>query len=398
MPQKRNRLTPGQVEWAVKDPTPCDINDGDGLYLSVSKADNPVWQFSFKIAGSKQLRRMELGSYPEVSLADARERASQARRFIKDGIDPIEQRRKERERNTEQVIKHKTFEAATLQFIGQNRSRWNNSKSAQQWKNSLESYAFPKIGNMSVQKLSTEWLALVLQPIWYKKHPTARRVRGRIEAIIEYSDKMGWHRGDNPARLQGDLQRILAIRPNAYVLKHHPGLLYSQIPTFMQELRARRAMSARALEFLVLTARRTSEVIGSKWSEFNLKEGVWTVEASRTLEGRNHRVPLSKSALKLLSELPPKENSFVFPGGTSGHLSNMAMLELLKRMKLSKITVHGFRSTFRKWAHEATNTDNKVIEMALSHRIRKEEGAKTKQNDLLRKRKPLMAAWAHYCS
>jgi len=397
MPRKHNRLTPGEVEWAVKDRKSCDINDGDGLYLCISDTGNAVWKFRFKMARRKESRRMGLGAYPAVSLADARAKASHARRLKNDGIDPIEQRRKEREQNLTPLIKHKTFRAAALQFIGKNRSRWNNPKSPQQWRNSLETYAFPKIGSMSVQNLSTEWLALVLQPIWYKKHPTARRVRGRIEAIINYAVKMGWHHGDNPARLRGDLQRILGIRPKTYVLKHNPTLLYREIPTFIHDLRARHALSARALEFLVLTARRTSEVIGSKWSEFNLKDGVWTVPGSRTLEGKTLRVPLSKPALTLLRELPSKRNQFVFPGRTHGHLSNMAMLELLKRMRRSDITVHGFRSTFRAWAHEATKTDNRVIEMSLSHNIAREEGTAHSKNDLLRKRKPLMSAWGRYC-
>jgi integrase len=374
--------------------------DGAGLYLQVTGAGAKSWIYRFSLHG--KAREMGLGSLSALSLSDARIKAGECRRLRQEGIDPIEARKASREQAALDAAKTLTFKEAAASYIASHRAGWRNAKHAAQWENTLATYAEPVIGALSIQAIDTALVLKVLEPIWKTKPETANRLRGRIEAILDWAKVRGLRQGENPARWRGHLDHLLPARSKVRRVKHHAALPYAELPAFISELRAQEVGAARALEFTILTAARTGDTIGAVWDEFNAPDKLWTVPAERMKAGREHRVPLSTRALAILRDaestrIPGAE--YVFPGGKAGKpLSNMAMTEVLRRMGRGDITVHGFRSTFRDWAAERTNFPSEVVEMALAHAVGDKVEAAYRRGDLFEKRRRLMAEWATYCN
>jgi integrase len=370
--------------------------DGGGLYLRITDSGTKAWIFRFARDG--RTRDMGLGTSAEISLASAREIAEQCRKLLKQGADPIETRKKTsiaQNRSVNSVV----FRDAVERYISAHESSWKNAKHRQQWRNTLATYAIPIIGNMDVAEIATEDVLRVLEPIWRTKPETAVRVRGRIENVLDWCRARKLRDGANPALWRGHLKHLLPARKKKGTVRHHPAMPWQELPAFMAALRTNSAMSARALEFTILTAARTSEAILTTPSEFDLAEGVWHVPATRMKASVDHRVPLSERARTVIAGLPQVEGTaYVFASARRGRpLSNMAMLELLRGLRPG-LTVHGFRSTFRDWAAEQTDFPSEVAEMALAHTIENEVERAYRRGDLFQKRRNLMDAWAAYCA
>jgi integrase len=372
--------------------------DGAGLYLQVTGAGAKSWIFRFSLHG--KAREMGLGSLSAVSLADARSRAAECRRLRQDGIDPIEARKAQRQQAALDAAKSLTFKEASASYIASHKAGWRNEKHASQWENTLATYAEPVLGALSIQAVDTNLVLRVLEPIWKTKSETASRVRGRIEAIVDWAKIRGLRQGENPARWRGHLDHLLPAKAKVRRVKHHAALPYAELPDFISKFRAQEGVAARALEFTILTAARTGDTIGAVWDEVNTSEKVWAVPGERMKAGKEHRVPLSSRALAILrDEHDVRTSDYVFAGGKAGRpLSNMAMTEVLRRMGRGDVTVHGFRSTFRDWAAERTNFPSEVVEMALAHVVGNKVEAAYRRGDLFDKRRRLMAEWASYCN
>jgi len=290
-----------------------------------------------------------------------------------------------------------TFKEASQQYIAAHKAGWKNDKHAAQWPSTLERFAYPIIGNLPVGAVDVGLVVKTLQPIWSQKPETAGRLRGRIEAILDWATVRGYRQGENPARWRGHLENLFPRKSKVRRVKHHPALPFADLPKFMAKLAAQPGVSARALRFTILTAARTGEVIDAQKPEVNAEQAIWTVPAKRMKGGREHRVPLAREALALLGNDLEGEGHLFTSIKTRKGLSNMAMLETLRRMGRDDLTVHGFRSTFRDWASETTNFPNEVIEMALAHVIEDKTEAAYRRGDLFEKRKKLMNAWVKYC-
>ncbi|MFK7941453.1 MAG: tyrosine-type recombinase/integrase [Paracoccaceae bacterium] len=358
--------------------------DGRGLFLYVKPSGSRSWVLRYQVQGRR--RDLGLGSYPDVSLAMARERASDARRMIANGEDPISQR---------QQAKPKTFKDAALELIDSKRPGWKNAKHAAQWTSTLETYVFPKIGQVQVAKLETADVIGALTPIWSSKPETANRVRQRIEAVIDYATALGIRSGDNPARWRGHLDHLLPKPTKVRAVKHHAALPHAEMADFMGDLETRNGTAARALAFTILTAARSGETRGMTWAEVDLERRIWTIPAERMKAGKEHRVPLTNAAIEQLGARRA-DDALVFeseakPGRP---ISDMSMTAVLRRMGRDGITVHGFRSTFRDWAGETTGFPREVIEAALAHGIKDKAEAAYARSDLFDKRRNLMDAWA----
>lgn len=382
-----------------KQKTPGYYGDGGGLWLQVSAAGTKSWVFRFTING--KAREMGLGAVHTIGLADARERAAECRRQVLDGLDPIEARNTRRQTmQAAAARKALTFDQAAEAYIEAHRAGWRNAKHADQWTATLNTYASPVLGALPVEAVDTALVLKVLQPIWSTKTETASRLRGRIEAVLAFGDKREDRERLNPARWKGHLDKLLAKPEKLAKVEHHPALPHEQIGEFMRRLRSEEGTAARAVEFIILTACRTSEALNASVGEFDLKAKVWTIPAERMKAEKEHRVPLSDAALVLTAGMNPEQGSaFVFPGAKEGRpLSNMAGLQLLKRMGYGQYTVHGFRSTFRTWAAEKTNFPREVAEAALAHQLKDKVEAAYQRADLVQKRAKLMQAWADYCS
>lgn len=391
MGRKINRLTAKFVE---KENRPGYYCDGGGLYLQVSPAITRSWIFRYTRNGKS--REMGLGSARDVSLATARVKSGERRQQLADGVDPIEARISRIASEALTKANALTFAACAEKYIAANKAGWTNPKHVAQWQNTLDTYAAPVMGKLPVQAIDTALVLRVLEPIWSEKAETAVRVRGRIERILDWARVMGYRTGENPARWRGHLDKILPAALNRKSLEHHAALPYTEIAVFLSELRQQEGNAARALEFLILDAARTNEVIGATPEEIDYSKGVWTIPAERMKGGKEHRVPLSARAIQIAKAQP--EGAFVFGGRDEGKpLSNMAMLELLRRMGREDLTVHGFRSTFRDWASECTTYPREVCEMALAHTIGDKVEAAYRRGDLFEKRRKLMLDWAKYC-
>lgn len=374
---------------------PGRYSDGGGLYLQVSKWKTKSWLFRYERDGRE--RQMGLGPVDIVSLADARERARAARRLLLDGLDPIDARKTERAALKLTAARTISFRECAEAYIAAHRASWKNDKHAAQWPATLMAYAYPVIGHLSAADIDTGLVLRVLEPIWRAKTETASRLRGRIEKILDWARVRGYRAGENPARWTGHLDQLLARKSKIARITHRPALPYAELPKFMAELRARKGASARALEFLILTAARTSEVIGARAPEFDFVQGTWTVPAERMKADREHRVPLVGRAIELVRHLDRvNEETLAFEGRGARPLSNMAMLELLRDMRPG-FTVHGFRSTFKVWASETTDHENIVTEMALAHSVSDEVEAAYRRGDLFEKRRAVMRDWSKYC-
>lgn len=391
MPRPVNKLSALRVKNAS---TPGYLGDGDGLYLQVSKIGTKSWVFRYQLAG--RARELGLGSIRTFTLQEARERARRCRQLLADGVDPIAQRDVERQQQRLEAARAQTFDQCAAAYIAAHRAGWKNAKHAEQWENTLAAYASPAFGALPVADIDTAAVMRALGPIWNTKTETASRVRGRIEKVLDWATVQGFRTGENPARWRGHLDKLLPKRSKVQKVQHHPALPYAEAPAFMAKLRAQEGIAARALEFLILTATRTGEVIGAQWDEFDLDAGSWTIPAERMKAGKEHEVPLSARALEIVQGLAKmRPGGYVFPGRRPRDpLSNMALLALLKRMGRSDLTAHGFRSTFSDWAHETTSFPGEVIEMALAHTIRNKVEAAYRRGNLREKRRELMDAWA----
>lgn len=394
-----NKLTATQVKGLTERGL---YGDGRGLWLRISEFGTKSWVFRYMVAG--KARNMGLGPVSlqkhdgGVTLAEAREARDRCHRLLREGTDPIDARQEKRLAVRAAAAMVITFKEAAEKYIAAHKAGWRNAKHAEQWTSTLASYAFPVIGSLSVASVGTAHVMKVLEPIWAEKTETASRVRGRIEAILDWARARGYRDGDNPARWRGHLDKLLPARRAVQRTRKQPAMPHAELPEFMGELRGMNSISARALEFTILTAARTGEAIGATWAEFDLDGKAWTIPAKRMKGHREHRVPLSDRAVEILNALPREpDNEHVFIGARKGRgLSNMAMLELLRGVR-DALTVHGFRSTFRDWAAERTSYQNHVVEMALAHAIGDKVEAAYRRGDLYEKRARLMRDWSKYC-
>lgn len=394
MARKMQRLSVKTVESKK---APGYYADGGGLYLQVSSSGTKSWLFRFMLRG--RAREMGLGSCHTVTLAQARARAVECRVRLEQGIDPIEARKAEKAQGTMEAAKVMTFQQCGDAYVKAHRADWKNAKHADQWESTLTSYCGPVFGTVPVQAIDTALVLKALEPIWTEKAETASRLRARIERVLDWATVRGYRTGDNPARWRGHLDKLLPKLEKRKRVKHHPALPFPEIGTFMASLRQHEGFAARALELLIVTATRTSEILLARWSEFDLNAGLWTIPAERMKAHREHRVPLSQHAAKILRELEAQRvDDFLFPGQKPGKpMSNMAMAMLLDRMGRDDITVHGFRSTFRDWASERTSYPREVCEMALAHAVSDQTEAAYRRGDLFDKRRRLMQEWAKFC-
>jgi integrase len=394
------RLTALKVERAKE---PGMYADGGGLYLRVTPEGTKNWVLRFMLNGRP--RWMGLGPLAIYGLHEARGKALDARRLRHEGIDPIETRRAVRTRERLEAAKAVTFKQCGESYITAQRAGWRNGKHAGQWSATLSTYAYPVIGALPVQAVDTGLVLKVLEPLWTDKPETASRLRGRIERILDFAKVRGYRNEDNPARWRGHLDKLLPAHSKVRKVEHHAALPYVELPGFLKSLREQEGMASRALEFLILTAARTGEVIGARWSELDLLDKTWTVPAERMKANKEHRVPLSPRALDILTKLsalrPARDadDAFVFPGGKpDAPLSNMAFLMLLRRMDRSDLTAHGFRATFKTWASERTSVQNEIVEASLAHVIGGKVEQAYRRGDLFEKRRRLMQQWATFCT
>jgi integrase len=372
--------------------------DGGGLYLQVSRNGSRSWVLRYRSGP----RRHDLGLGPlaVVSLAEARRRAQRIRQQLLDGIDPLGQRRSDEAQARLDAAKAMTFDQCRDAFIAGHEAGWRNAKHRQQWRNTLETYATPVIGKLPVAAIDTGLVLRVLEPIWTTKPETAGRLRGRIESVLSWATTRGYRTGENPARWKGHLDQTLPAQGKLRRVEHHAALPYVEVPAFLAELRQQSGAAASALELTVLTACRTGDVLGARWSEIDFEGAVWTITAERMKAGREHRVPLCDAALAVLRRMREvRRSDFVFPSHRADRpLSNMSMAMLLRRMGRGEVTVHGFRSSFRDWAAERTTHDNIVVEMALAHTIGSKVEAAYRRGDLFEKRRRLMTDWDRHCN
>jgi integrase len=387
--------------------------DGGGLYLQVTvgvegKERRRSWLFRFATtaverAGNPALgreRQMGLGSYPDTKLKEARDKAADARKQRERGMDPIRAREAEKSALALAGAKAMTFNECAAAYIQTHRAGWRNRKHAGQWEATLATYAHPVIGGMSVHAIDTTLVMKVLEPVWTAKPETASRLRGRLERVLDWAKARGYREGENPARWRGHLDKLLPALTKVRKVEHHAALPYRELPGFLAKLRQQEGVAARALEFSILTAARTGEILGATWDELDLAARLWTVPGARMKAGKEHRIPLSDAALDVLAALP-RENGkpFVFVGARPGKaLSRTAMLTQLERMGRSDLTVHGFRSSFRDWVSERTNFPSELAEMALAHVVAGKVEAAYRRGDMFDKRRGLMSAWAQFCS
>jgi integrase len=372
--------------------------DGGGLFLQVSASGSKSWVFRFKEAG--KLREMGLGATHTIGLAEAREKARECRRLRLDGINPIEARKVARAQARLAAATATTFKDCAERYIASHRAGWRSSAHAAQWPSTFGRYVYPVFGPLPVQAIDVGLVLKALEPIWTAKPETANRVRGRIESVLDWATARGYRKGENPARWRGHLENLLPGKSKVRRVKHHAALPHVEIANFMAQLQQQEGVAARALEFTILTAARTGEVLGARWSEINFAERLWTVPAERMKSGKEHRVPLSDTALAILEQMQAiRQDDFVFPGGKARRpMSNMAMAMTLRRTGRGEMTVHGFRSSFRDWAAERTGFPAEVAEMALAHTVGDKVAAAYRRGDLFQKRRQLMDAWARYCA
>lgn len=380
---------------------------GGGIYLTIKPGGSASFGYRYQIKGKR--RQIGLGAYcPNTNtLTMARTNAIDLKAMINKGIDPIEQSVQERSRalaaekanKIEDEKNQATFKKVALEYIESKKAEWKNVKHHQQWINTLTTYAFPIIGHIPVADVETVHVLAILKPIWNTKTETATRVRTRLEAVLSYAEAHNWRSGGNPARWRGHLSVILPSPQKLKELKHHSALPYGELPSFMGILSKTDGMGARALELTILTATRTKESLGARWEEFDLNNQVWTIPKERMKAGVEHRIPLCDQAMKIITKMADhKMSDYVFPNRSNGKpLSNAGMSSVLKRLERTDITVHGFRSTFRDYVAEKTNTPGRIAEAALAHKLKDASEAAYQRGDLIEKREILMQLWGNYC-
>lgn len=382
---------------------PGRYGDGGDLYLEVKPSGGKSWSLRYMLRGKS--REMGLGPIDAVTLAEARQKAQEARKLLQQGVDPLEHRKAQEAAAKAKEARVMTFRQCAEAYIAAHKAGWRNEKHRAQWSATLETYAYPVFGDLAVAAVDLPLVLKALEPIWETKTETASRLRGRIEVVLDWATVRGFRQGENPARWRGTLDKLLPKRSKVQRVEHHAALPYAEMPTFMAELRHRNALAALALEFCILTATRTSETLLARWAEIDMAAKVWVIPADRMKVGKEHRVPLSGRVLSILGEVaklrPPHDDgsAFVFPGQRQGRpLSGMVFLMLLRRMGRGNLTGHGFRSTFRDWAAERTTFAREVAEAALAHAVGDKVEAAYRRGDLFEKRRRLMEAWAGYCA
>jgi integrase len=392
--RQSDRLVPRMI-GTLKEPGMYP--DGHGLYLLIGPNGARSWIFRYKF--HKRRHEMGLGGFPLVSLAEAREVAKAYRRQLHDGFNPLEQRRAQKQAAKLEAAKRMTFKQCAETYVAETSPAWKNWKHAAQWSSTLEAYAYPVFGDLPVQAIDTALIVTALRTIWQAKPETASRLRGRIERILDYARVSGYRAGENPARWRGHLDKLLQHRSKLRRTKHHAALPYGEIAGFMRCLQEQDSAAAGALQFTILTASRTSEVRGACFDEVDFAAKEWAIPGPRIKSGKPHRVPLSRQALRIIETMQKVSSGpYIFPGaGQSGAMGAMAMLQLLKRMGRSDLTVHGFRSTFRDWVAEQTPFPSFVAEAALAHAVADKVEAAYRRGELIKKRRELMDAWASYC-
>ncbi|MEN8131865.1 MAG: integrase arm-type DNA-binding domain-containing protein [Pseudomonadota bacterium] len=386
-----HRLTVAGAKNATK-----PLCDGGGLWVYPIKEDR-YWIFRYKLNGNE--REMSLGNILDKSLKEARREASEYRKLKSQGIDPIEHRQQKKQQIKLDAAKGMKFDSCATAYVNAHQAGWKNPKHVDQWRNTLKTYASPVIGDLPVASVDTGLVLKILEPIWTKKTETASRLRGRIENILDWATVRGYRTGDNPARWRGHLDKTLPKRSKVQKVRHHPALPYAEIGEFMEKLRSRQGLAARALELTIYTTARTNEVIASTWDEFDLANAIWTIPGDRMKSGRDHRVPLTEPVLAILKKLP-EAGDFVFPGQRYGkHLSNTAMLKVLKDdLGYANLTVHGFRSSFRDWAAEMTAYPRELAEAQLAHVLSDKTEAAYQRGDMFEKRRRMLDDWSKFCA
>jgi integrase len=404
MARPTNRLSALTIK---KDLPPGLYADGGGLYMQVSPQATKAWIFRFTRAGRP--RKMGLGPVSvkpddkRITLADARQKAAAARSLLIDGIDPIAARDARRAQAALADAQAVTFQHCADEYLRDNETSWKNAVHRRQWGSTLKTYVHPVIGHLPVAGVDTGLVLKILRPIWNTKPETANRVRGRIETILDWAKTHSYRQGDNPARWKGHLDNVLPKRSKVKRVRHHPALPYVDVPEFVAELRDIEGVSAQALQFTILTAGRTGAVIGALRTEIDFDTKIWTVPPERAgtkIDGdESRRIPLCDRAIEILKALPSEDgNPHIFIGIKPGsHLSNMAMLELMREMRPGYVP-HGFRSSFKDWCSETTNYPNEVSEAALWHVVADKVEAAYRRGDLFEKRRQLMSDWAAYCA
>lgn len=387
-------------ELKIKHAKPGYLLDDNGLYLQVSKSGTKSWIYRYQMNGRR--REMGLGALVDVPAKEARRRAAQARALVHDKIDPVEHRKQQAAAAAAEAAKIEagavTFKQMAQAFIEKERVGWKNAKHASQWENTLETYAYPVMGNVPVGEVDTAMVLEVVKPLWLTKTETATRLRGRIERILSYAKFEGFREGENPAAWRGHLENVLLKRSKVRPPKHLAALPYGEMSQFIGMLRERQGVSQLCLEFVILTGCRSGEALKATWGEIDMEKGVWIIPASRMKAGREHRVPLSESALAVLKKAEEvRQSDFVFPGARSGKpMSDMSLTMALRRLHPG-CTVHGFRSSLRDWAAEVTDYPGEMAEMALAHAVGNKVEAAYRRGDMFEKRRQMMADWAAWC-
>ena len=380
------------VVGRIKKPGMHAVGGVPGLYLYVSDAGARSWIVRVTVHGKR--REMGLGGFDDVTLAQAREKARQARQQAIEGIDPVQERKAARLRRKTETVP--TFRKCATDYIDAHAAEWRNVKHAAQWASTLDTYAYPLIGEMSVADIETRHVLEVLRPIWTSKTETATRVRGRIEQVLSSAKVAGYREGENPARWRGHLDQLLPTPSKIAKVSHHPAMPIDDVPSFAKHLLSGNGIAARALLFAILTAARSGEVRGATWDEIDMDARLWVIPAERMKADREHRVPLSDQAVELLKGLPVFVGvDYVFSAPRGGQLSDMSLTACMRRQQLPYVP-HGFRSTFRDWCGERTHYPGDLAEMALAHAIKNKVEAAYRRGDMLEKRRQMMQEWANF--
>ena len=405
MARQQQRLSALQVSKLTK---PGLYGDGGGLTLQITATGAKSWLLRYMVAGKPH--GMGLGPTHTVSLAEARQKALDARKLLLDGINPLAAKKQNQIAAALASAKMMSFDQCAEAYILAHKAGWKNAKHGDQWTNTLNTYASPVFGHLPVAEIDTGLVVKCLAPIWESKTETASRLRGRIESVLGWATTSGYRTGENPARWKGHLENLLATISKSSRTKNHPSLPWQRIGAFMSVLRVRDGVSARAVEFAILTACRSGEVRGARWAEFDMAGKLWTIPAERMKAKREHQVPLSDAALAVLESMPKDDDvEVVFAGTKEQPLSDMSLTAVIRRMNGDEkpvwadangegITVHGFRSTFRMWAAETTNYPREVAEHALAHQLPDAVERAYQRGSQFAKRAALMAEWAVYCA
>jgi integrase len=394
MPKIAKELTPLAVS-KLKRTGLHAVGGANGLGLKIMPSGSRAWVLRTMVAGKR--REYGLGGFPTVSLASARERARAMLDQLFAGVDPAETKKQAKSALAAQRAKAVNFKTLAEQYIAQHEASWKNAKHSAQWTSTLDTYAFPVCGQMVAADIDTATVLRILEPIWLEKSETASRLRGRIESVLDYATAKGLREGPNPARWKGHLALTLPSKRKVSPVKHHPAVPVKDMPVFFKDLQKRDGTAVRALEFLTLTAARSGEVRGAQWGEIDFAKKVWVIPAERMKAKREHRVPLSSQAIKLLkSQSSYKSGGLVFPSGKpTTKLSDMALTAVMRRMEVQAVP-HGLRSSFRDWVGEQTSYPSEVAEMALAHAVGNSVEAAYRRGDLFEKREVMMQDWCHF--